>query len=355
MSVDASKPDIPTHAVDLTLDAAISTANADRETGPHSGPTKKETHDTRTPYPVYPEPATLLSFLSTPLGAWAFSASQQGHMIWNPCCGAGGLARVLRGVDIKVYATDRRDYKARNIQDHNLDFLDPRAAAPGGCFGLIGFAHDGQPYARYVARSLEHLRDRKVQVVAWLLPHDFDSATRRFPIFTTPRFTGKVVLTFRPEWINRKKKHPKNNWCWYVWSNANLDQPAKIYYAERTVDAWLEGDTEAKPQPQPTPQHVTVDEPAPQPMPDPQPMPEPDPEPVSIVDQALQAEQERQTATRAPVPEQPGQPQSSDAPAKPATLEEIMAAAKRAEEDPHAQQRSADVTPTALNRPDSAA
>lgn len=239
-------PEVPTHqpttpqppALDLALDAVIQ--HPDNETGPKTGPTAQETRQIRHTRPIYPHPAAVLAFLQSPLGAWAAKATQKDLLVWNPCCGVGGIARTLRGAGIKTYATDKRDYKARNIQDVAHDFLGSRGHAPRGVFGIIGFAHDGRPSARYVARSLEHLRDNTIQVAAWLLPHDFDSATRRYPMFHTARFTGKIVLTFRPNWENRKSKLPKNNWCWYVWSNAHLDSPSTIHYADRTEDSWLE-------------------------------------------------------------------------------------------------------------------
>ena len=189
---------------------AAEAGRADVKRGRHRGE-NKEGKLRKPKLPVQPGPAAILALLSSQLGGWAHTATKAGQAVWDPCAGFGLVSRAMRSADVRVVATDRRDYGARNIQDTNLDFLSPRSDPPGGVFGIVGCPYDGTPAGKYIARSLQHLLEGRIQVAAWLLPADFDSASGRYPLFSIPRFTGKVVLCFRPEWIQRGEPHPKNN------------------------------------------------------------------------------------------------------------------------------------------------
>lgn len=127
--------------------------------------------------------------------------------IWEPACGDGAMAKVLRHHFRCVYASDIAD---RGYGDAGINFLncghDETAIVTNPPFNL------SEEFVRH-ALTLTHQRQG---YVAMLLRHEWDCAKTRSYLFQYP-FARKVVLTWRPRWIADSTGSPRHNYAWYIW------------------------------------------------------------------------------------------------------------------------------------------
>jgi hypothetical protein len=135
--------------------------------------------------------------------------------IWEPACGSGKMAEVLRQVGFDVIGTDIVD---------GVDFLD---CDPRACAAII----TNPPYAlaeRFVERALDITYPHGF--VAMLLRADFDSAAGRKHLFAgCPAFAKKVVLTRRVVWFERPGAAPSFNHAWLIWDFQHSGPPTLAY------------------------------------------------------------------------------------------------------------------------------
>jgi hypothetical protein len=151
-----------------------------------------------------------------------------GQWVWEPACGDGRIAEVLRQAGASVYCSDIED-RGYARMDERLDFTSgriPKLATrdpfiitnpPISADGKT----DGRLAVKFVEVALKHTE--RGGEVALLLPPDFDSGSTRQRFFADcPRFAGKIVLLDRPVWFTREdneREAPKENRVWFLWSH----------------------------------------------------------------------------------------------------------------------------------------
>ena len=133
--------------------------------------------------------------------------------IWEPACGSGRMARVLKA-DL---ATD--------IQT-GTDFLTK--SAPEGTGAII----TNPPYS-IATEFIQHALKQDVDFVAMLLRTDFDHAKSRRHLFADhPAFAKKLVLTKRIQWFEDSKSSPSFNHAWFIWDFVRNGPPVIAYHFE---------------------------------------------------------------------------------------------------------------------------
>ncbi len=142
--------------------------------------------------------------------------------IWEPACGSGKMARVLRRY-FDVFESDI---------ESGTDFLQTRTAPHTGMKRII----TNPPYelatefCEHALRLMEPSNGR----VAMLLRTDFDHAKSRSHLFgNCPAFYKKVVLTNRIVWFEpepgSKRKSPSFNHAWFIWDWTHEGAPTLAY------------------------------------------------------------------------------------------------------------------------------
>src|SRR6516164_9369388 len=186
-----------------------------------SGMGKHETGYARIERDDYPTPPWVVT------DALAEHIDLHGLIVWEFACGREGrMARALRTAGCtRVYASDIGNGYAD--QDEVLDFLSGRTPdLPHFDAGITNppFGPRGKTAEAFIARGLELLASGYIDLLALLLPHDFDSAKTRAHLFRDcPHFTGKITLLQRVKWFehpdpDQRTRNPKENTDWCFWS-----------------------------------------------------------------------------------------------------------------------------------------
>ena len=144
------------------------------------------------------------------------------RLIWEPACGSGKMADVLRK-EFPVAATDI---------ERGADFLSRAMPKPPECDAII----TNPPYEygpAFCERAL-HLMESVNGFVAMLLRTDFDHAKSRSHLFRDcPAFAKKLVLTKRIVWFEpepgAKGKSPSFNHAWFIWDWKHEGAPTLAY------------------------------------------------------------------------------------------------------------------------------
>lgn len=151
--------------------------------------------------------------------------------IWEPACGDGRIAEVLRAEDHVVIASDIHDYSYECVVGH--DFLrdppltTPRGNGPAAIVTNPPYGTEGASALAFVMRALELMRPAGGQV-AMLLAHSWDCAGGRVSLFRDREwhFAAKITLTKRIVWFGgRKKSEPRLHHAWFVWDFAHDGPP----------------------------------------------------------------------------------------------------------------------------------
>lgn len=135
--------------------------------------------------------------------------------VWEPACGPGAIARVLRDAGHRVVATDLVDYASPDQDASGRDFLMERAAPAG-----VGCIVTNPPY-KLAAQFIAHALTLCPHVVM-LLRLAFLESERRSPILDNGQLAR--VLVFR----NRLPMMHRGGWAgpragsaipyaWFVW------------------------------------------------------------------------------------------------------------------------------------------
>lgn len=82
-------------------------------------------------------------------------------------------------------------------------------------------------FLRHALALMEPVKGR----VAMFLRNEFDCASGRMDLFTSPAFDCKIVATERPRWIEGSTGSPRHNYAWFVFDFQNIDLPARAHYA----------------------------------------------------------------------------------------------------------------------------
>jgi hypothetical protein len=177
-----------------------------------------------------------------------------GRSVWEPAAGHGDMADVLKASGADVFCSDVVEH------GYTLDAVcDFTLTKPGRWFGSIVTNPPGgvrnSLAEQFVETGLRSLAAG--QVLALLLPADFDSAASRRQWFADcPQFKAKIVLTKRITWFVRadgRRAAPKENHAWFVWERTALRvrAPPIILYAPTPAAAgelpWLTSCISTKP------------------------------------------------------------------------------------------------------------
>lgn len=141
--------------------------------------------------------------------------------VWEPACGNGQIASVLKD-RFKVVATD--------VQDQ-LDFLKCELAPPG-----VTAIITNPPYtnsADFINHAIGLMHPVGGQV-AMLLRSDYEHAMARTGLFRDcAAFAKKLVLLKRIVWFveanGKPKASPSYNHAWYVWDWRHVGPPTIGY------------------------------------------------------------------------------------------------------------------------------
>jgi len=166
--------------------------------------------------------------------------------IWEPFVGVGNVAKVLQESGKKVICSDIKNYKYPLT--FQLDFTEDniKEYAEYMIKDFTNFQHSSPrwiitnpPYTHldwYMDR-LHWLCMEWKAGLAVLLRHEWDCAKGRARFFGDNDFyKGKLVLTTRPRWIEKKDKpntSPRHNYSWFLWDYEREQTPIiKYSYAK---------------------------------------------------------------------------------------------------------------------------
>jgi hypothetical protein len=195
---------------------------------------KHETGYPRIPRDDYPSPAWVVT------DALAKHINLRGLSVWEFACGKEGrMAKALKSAGCaRVHASDIGNGYAD--QNEVLDFLSGRTPdLPHFDAGVTNppFGPRGKTAEAFIARGLELLVSGYIDLLALLLPHDFDSAKTRERVFRDcPHFAGKITLLQRVKWFehpDQPRRNPKENTDWCLWSrpDPHVHRLPNILYA----------------------------------------------------------------------------------------------------------------------------
>lgn len=140
-------------------------------------------------------------------------------VIWEPACGPGAMARVLRGAGHIVHATDLVDYASPD-QDHaRWDFLAEQRS-PIGVQAIVT-----NPPFKLAAEFVSHAMGL-CPVVMLLLRLAFYESTRRSSILDGGKlarihaFSRRLPMMHRDGWEGRKATS-STAFAWFVWDGGH--------------------------------------------------------------------------------------------------------------------------------------
>jgi hypothetical protein len=153
--------------------------------------------------------------------------------IWEPACGPGAIARVLRQYGHEVLATDLVDYASPDQDGHGVDFLfdinpdfdpaiadfSPHAIVTNPPFKLA---------AEFVARAM-----KCAPLVVMLLRLAFLESERRSPILDNGTLREVLVYRKRLPMMHRtgwegRKANSGMAFAWFIWDRAHRG-PARLH------------------------------------------------------------------------------------------------------------------------------
>jgi hypothetical protein len=145
-------------------------------------------------------------------------------LVWEPACGPGAIARVLRAHGRRVVATDLVDYQSPDQDAARVDFLLDQTA-PEGCQCII----TNPPYklgGEFVAHAL-----RLVPTVIMLLRLAFYESTGRANILDCGRlarvhlFANRLPMMHRRGHDGQKIASSAMAFAWFCWDAAHHGPP----------------------------------------------------------------------------------------------------------------------------------
>lgn len=146
------------------------------------------------------------------------------HRIWEPACGRGAIARVLRGAGHDVWASDLVDYETPEQDCARLDFL-MHDRFPNDFEAIV----TNPPYKTaddFVRRSLE-----RAPLVCMLLRFAFCESKSRSDILDSGNLRSVHLFRERLTMHRDGWEGPKHSsaipFAWFVWDR-NHDGPATL-------------------------------------------------------------------------------------------------------------------------------
>lgn len=150
--------------------------------------------------------------------------------IWEPACGNGKISKVLERHALNVRSTDI-EQKYGEV----CDFLSPHALniqiPRDWLITNPPYGPQGRTAVAFIERGLGLMeRGRLTDLMALLLPIDFDSAVTRTRLFGgCAQFDTKMVLMRRIKWFDGPSS-PSANHAWFVWRRLRSGGPPALLY-----------------------------------------------------------------------------------------------------------------------------
>lgn len=130
-----------------------------------------------------------------------------GHSIWEPACGTGKIAEILRNRGYSVISTDLNDF---GYGETGIDFLSEQRE----CDWII----TNPPFSK-ATEFIKHARDLHVNC-AFLLKSQFWHAKSRLNMFQNDAPSYVLPLTWRPDFLyGQKSGSPTMEVIWSVWDS----------------------------------------------------------------------------------------------------------------------------------------
>jgi len=163
--------------------------------------------------------------------------------VWEPCCGDGGIARVVEAAGHRVEATDLADY---GYGRPGVDFY-ACTEFPAGCRALVTNPPygDGGPRRRTTNLSLAMLRfvrhaltltERANGQLALLVRFQWIAGKRASDILSAAPLDTVIALTRRIQWFYQGEATTtgQHHHCWIVfdYSRDLLSPPARIVFSQ---------------------------------------------------------------------------------------------------------------------------
>lgn len=143
-------------------------------------------------------------------------AEQLPHHIWEPACGPGVIARILRAHGHTVWATDLVNYNSPDQDESGVDFLMERQTR------LDTEAIVTNPPFKLAREFVEHALFL-VPKVAMLLRLSFLEGTGRSDILDGGKlarvhlFRNRLPMMHREGWDGPRIDQGRICFCWFVW------------------------------------------------------------------------------------------------------------------------------------------
>lgn len=179
--------------------------------------------------------------------------------VWDPCCGRGDIAQVLKRFghwpfmsDIDISEVCEASALGKlGIQLQQADFLqdNPDFLLESEIDGIITNTPFGDAAEDMVRHALAY---KNIRFFAFLLRAEWDHASTRRDLFTEQPFAKEIVLTWRPRWdwwLTDEEKRarkiaagkdpdinhsPRHNYSWFVWDRKHTGPATKDYaYREK--------------------------------------------------------------------------------------------------------------------------
>ena len=135
--------------------------------------------------------------------------------VWEPCCGVGAMAEVIRRSGRKVWASDLVD---RGYGVGNSDFLKQTAK--------IKNAVVTNPPFEIAEKIIRHSFSLGVDYLALVLKTQFWHAAKRAALFEKHLPSRIYAMTWRPDFSGGGS--PTMDCIWCVWDNSEVKQQYKI-------------------------------------------------------------------------------------------------------------------------------
>lgn len=136
------------------------------------------------------------------------------HNIWEPCCGAGHLAKVFAEKDVLGKATDLNNY---GYGTSGVDFLKETQQ-------WDGWIVTNPPY-KYAMEFVQHSLKIAKEGTAMLLKLTFLESIKRYNLFTTTPPNKLYIYSKRLNCAKNGDFEEYYNgaiaYAWYVWDNSN--------------------------------------------------------------------------------------------------------------------------------------
>lgn len=127
--------------------------------------------------------------------------------VWEPCCGDGAMARVIEENGHRVFATDLVARGFGNEHGEDWDVLKVKSLPAPNVIT--------NPPFKIAAAMIRHVLGLKPDYLAMVLKSTYWQAKRRTPLFREHPPAAVFGLTWRPDFMKRKR--PTMDVIWTVW------------------------------------------------------------------------------------------------------------------------------------------